>query len=724
MDTSIVIASHNEGPALGQTIESCAETMTGCDYEVVVADDASADGSVDMAQQRFPLARIVRHDRRQGASAAKALGARHARGDVLVFLDAHTRPEPGAISRLVRAAGDSGERAIVTPAIAALDARRWRTDADQVGHGYGMDLKTFGTRWMPLEEMRRTRTRTGFLFESPSLIGCAFAVSRDLYEELRGFDPQMQSWGIEDLDLGLKCWQLGHRILHDPDVIIGHRFQSEFGSYEVPAEHVLVNKMRMARKNFTPAVWAQWLAACREEHPGPLAGHPEGLWAHAWQLLQASGPGLEQERSYLHARRARDEFWYAERFGLSWPRLAGTGAGVTGAAAGPGASPAPSSQPSPSPRPAPAVEIQVNNTATAADDLVLLSSQHPARQPAVSCQIRLTSTEPGPVTVVLHDPAGRLAFPSAASVTLTLPASRAFVSFQITGQMASTAIGDALVEARAGSLSGPVAARRPVTVVSFGQAQMTLAQGGSYAIVGTSYTVPGFPAAHAVDFTAQASIQPAGVDCTAPQLKNIRVAIMQEISNLQVVRTWNNPAVNFNASAPHKFPVTMPVTIGSTVTLAASVQQPVNDGANGAFPLYDNGALAMTIPAGCANSGPAKSNDTPSAPFPATFSFPVVTAGGTTIGTALWQSRVKITRTNHFRTYCVAFDTQAKTFTALREATWDLALDSSQPAQRAQVHPDAPAASDPVATLPQFNHAAMPAATAAVGAATLTITSP
>jgi glycosyltransferase involved in cell wall biosynthesis len=124
MDASIVIAAHNEGPALVSIIESCVETISGTDYEIVVADDASSDGSADAAEQRFPLARVIRHDRRRGASAAKALGARHARGDVLVFLDAHTRPEPGAIARLARAVDQLDERAIVTPAIATLDAGR------------------------------------------------------------------------------------------------------------------------------------------------------------------------------------------------------------------------------------------------------------------------------------------------------------------------------------------------------------------------------------------------------------------------------------------------------------------------------------------------------------------------------------------------------------------------------------------------------------------------
>lgn len=346
MQISIVIASHNEGAALGNTIESCVRSCAGVDYEIVVADDASSDGSVDAAQRRFPLVRVVRHERRLGASPAKALGAAHARGEVLVFLDAHTRPEPGAVARLARVVSGLDEAAIVTPAVAALHAGSWRSDLGRVGHGYAMDLRGFDTWWVPLGEMRRVETPCGRLYESAALIGCAFAVGRQLYEELWGFDPRMRSWGIEDLDLGLKCWQAGHRILHDPDVVIGHRFQDEFTSYAVPAEHVLVNKLRMARKNFTQGVWADWADGTRAGAWGPLADHPEGLWAHAWQLLHDDRASVEQERSYLHSRRVRDEFWYAQRFGLPWPALAGSAAaGLTSLTA----SPAPSIQPTDAP---------------------------------------------------------------------------------------------------------------------------------------------------------------------------------------------------------------------------------------------------------------------------------------------------------------------------------------------------------------------------------------
>ncbi len=49
--------------------------------------------------------------------------------------------------------------------------------------------------------------------------------------------------------------------------------------------------------------------------------HPEGFWARVWELFLENQTSAESERAYIHARRVRDEFWYAARFGLDWPKL-------------------------------------------------------------------------------------------------------------------------------------------------------------------------------------------------------------------------------------------------------------------------------------------------------------------------------------------------------------------------------------------------------------------
>ena len=140
-------------------------------------------------------------------------------------------------------------------------------------------------------------------------------------KKLLGFDPHMRFWGVEDLDFGLKCWLQGFRILHDPEPVVGHRFRDVFDNYSVSLEQVVANQLRMARKNFTHAVWDEWVDRARQQNPGRVAGAPEGLWARAWHLFEGDRESVEQERSYLQGRAIHDEFWYAQHFGMTWPRL-------------------------------------------------------------------------------------------------------------------------------------------------------------------------------------------------------------------------------------------------------------------------------------------------------------------------------------------------------------------------------------------------------------------
>src|SRR4051794_26365355 len=117
MRASLVIAAHNEGDLVGRTIEACLDTMEGLGCEIVVADDASTDGSIDDLRRRFEQIRVVTNSERRGASATKDHGARASMGDVIVFLDAHCKPEPGAVGKLIEDVEEWEGEAIVTPSV-------------------------------------------------------------------------------------------------------------------------------------------------------------------------------------------------------------------------------------------------------------------------------------------------------------------------------------------------------------------------------------------------------------------------------------------------------------------------------------------------------------------------------------------------------------------------------------------------------------------------------
>src|SRR5262249_44942870 len=86
---SFVVPAHNEETLLSRTLEAIRESVIGLGdaHEVVVVDDDSTDGTSDIAQREG--ARVVGVRLRQ-ISASRNAGAREARGDVLMFVDADT----------------------------------------------------------------------------------------------------------------------------------------------------------------------------------------------------------------------------------------------------------------------------------------------------------------------------------------------------------------------------------------------------------------------------------------------------------------------------------------------------------------------------------------------------------------------------------------------------------------------------------------------------------
>jgi glycosyltransferase involved in cell wall biosynthesis len=103
-DFSVVIPTHNRRRLLGQTLRSALK-QTGVEFEVVVVDDGSCDGSADavtsLADGRV---RLIRHPRPLGVAAARNAGAAVARGDWVALLDDDDLWAPEKLSRQLHAA--------------------------------------------------------------------------------------------------------------------------------------------------------------------------------------------------------------------------------------------------------------------------------------------------------------------------------------------------------------------------------------------------------------------------------------------------------------------------------------------------------------------------------------------------------------------------------------------------------------------------------------------
>ena len=96
---SIILPVCNEAPGLSRLLPQLVARYP--DAEVVIVDDGSLDGSRDLCEQHN--VRVVSHLYTQGNGAAIKTGARAARGDILVFMDADGQHEPRDVERLLAA---------------------------------------------------------------------------------------------------------------------------------------------------------------------------------------------------------------------------------------------------------------------------------------------------------------------------------------------------------------------------------------------------------------------------------------------------------------------------------------------------------------------------------------------------------------------------------------------------------------------------------------------
>jgi len=103
---SFVVPAYNEERLLGATLDSIGAAARACGeaFEIVVADDGSTDGTADVARRHGAQVVAVAH---RQIAATRNSGARAARGEVLVFVDADTRIDE-AVLRAALAALRSG----------------------------------------------------------------------------------------------------------------------------------------------------------------------------------------------------------------------------------------------------------------------------------------------------------------------------------------------------------------------------------------------------------------------------------------------------------------------------------------------------------------------------------------------------------------------------------------------------------------------------------------
>jgi len=240
---SVIVLNYNGRRWLPGCLAALARQVNAPEFEVLLADNGSTDGSAEFVASEFPSVRIVGTGGNIGFAAGNNAGARAARGTYLVFLNNDTVPADDWLQQLFRAHRDDQARSLVTSRITFLD----RPDViDSAGDGY---LRAGGAFKTGYGESASAFDRSREVFGA---CGAAFLISRELFEQLGGFDERLFIY-YEDVDLSYRARLMGHRCWYAADACVRHAGSGTVGIVSDTAVYLGQRNLEWVWAKNTPA---------------------------------------------------------------------------------------------------------------------------------------------------------------------------------------------------------------------------------------------------------------------------------------------------------------------------------------------------------------------------------------------------------------------------------------------------------------------------------------
>jgi glycosyltransferase involved in cell wall biosynthesis len=201
---SVVIPAHNAAKSIGAQLDALVSQESAPPFEVIVVDNDSTDGTAEVAAQYTSSlgVRVISARARRSASYARNVGASHAVGEFIVFIDSDDMADSALLATFASnfdghdIIGGTYEESRLNP----LEIAAWREPLSP-GH-------------LPV------------IFERfPYFLMGNVAIRRSLFERLGGLDEELVHGG-EEVDLSLRAHLAGHLIACRPESVVYHRHRT------------------------------------------------------------------------------------------------------------------------------------------------------------------------------------------------------------------------------------------------------------------------------------------------------------------------------------------------------------------------------------------------------------------------------------------------------------------------------------------------------------------
>ncbi len=243
---SIIVLNYNGKKWLKDCFESLERLNYPKDkYEVIMGDNASSDDSIEYVKKKFSFVRILQFDKNYGFCKGNNLCAKEAKGEYLVFLNNDTFVEKEWLAGLIKGVLSDEKVIACAPKIVyafSLD------NIPRINWAGGKITPDGGGTYIGIGDIDKRKyniqTYTGYPAGTSLLIEKKFFLDSGKFEEL------YTAIG-EEMDIGLRVWQQGYKVLYVPSAVVYHwggAYSAYFSRKNISL--IIRNKFYAILKNF------------------------------------------------------------------------------------------------------------------------------------------------------------------------------------------------------------------------------------------------------------------------------------------------------------------------------------------------------------------------------------------------------------------------------------------------------------------------------------------
>jgi len=225
MEISIVILNYKSRGLLKQCLKAIKLISLNITYEIIVVDNASGDGSVQMVKQDFPQVKIIKNSQNQGYAAGNNLGIKQAQGKFILVLNPDITVLDRAIEKMYHYMEEHQQVGILGPKLINPDGSTQ------------MSCRTFPTfriivyRRTPLgklpgaQKLLKKHLMVDFnhqqIRDVDWMLGACYLIRKEYLNQVGLFDERFFLY-FEDVDLCRRFWQANYKVVYFPQVEMVH----------------------------------------------------------------------------------------------------------------------------------------------------------------------------------------------------------------------------------------------------------------------------------------------------------------------------------------------------------------------------------------------------------------------------------------------------------------------------------------------------------------------